>query len=89
MHEGSICEESGWELTSVVYDDTTHGASGRVFYVQHDCSRNGQHLSYKAKSGEGWEQELDKLAYIVCNRCGKCCPKMIFDKFVFLRAMDA
>lgn len=86
MSEGTICEESGWELTSVVYKDRM--PDHRVFYVQHDCTHKGQHLSYKSKFGEGWEQELQKLSYIVCNRCGKCCPKMIFDKFVFLRAMN-
>lgn len=89
LDEGRICREYNWTLTSVVYDDTTHGKipGHRVFYVQHDCSHKGQTLSYKSKSGEGWEQEIEKLSYIVCNHCAEHCPEGIFDKFIFLRAM--
>lgn len=86
VDEGRIMQERGWALTSVIYDDRLPPI--RVFYVEHDCALKGQNLSYMSRADEGWEQELDKLNYIVCNTCGNNCPKNVFDKFIFLRAMN-
>lgn len=83
--EGRVMQESGWALTSVIYDDRM--PVYRVFYVQHNCA-HGQTLSYKAENGEGWNQDAGRLSYIVCNNCGKHCPKNIFEKYLFLRAMS-